>query len=121
MSSTTPPLIQHLDDLDTYAPPGHSGTRNHRLTDRGFCPGFELVHGEVAPGGEAERHHHDGEHQAMFVLAGECTVTLGDHAPRRCGPGTIVRIPPGLDHHVHNHGDVPLRVLIVYSPPLPRR
>jgi quercetin dioxygenase-like cupin family protein len=114
-------LIEHLDDLAGYVPPGHSGTRNHRLTDRAFCPGFEMVLGQVEPGGEAERHHHDREHQAMFVLGGHCTVTLGDAAPQACGPGTIVRIPPGLDHHVRSDGDEALRVLIVYSPPLPPR
>ena len=117
----TVPRIENIDDLPRYEPPGHSGTRNRRLTDRAFCPGFELVMGEVAPGGEAERHHHDGEHQAMVVLEGECQVTLGDDAPQRCGPGAIVRIPPGLDHHVLNDGELPLKVLIVYSPPLPAR
>ena len=115
------PLIEHIDELTPYVPPGHSGTENRRLTDRSFCAGFELVMGEVAPGGEAEPHHHDREHQAMFVLAGHCTVTLGDEPPRRCGPGTIVRIPPTVDHHVLSDGDEPLRVLIVYSPPLPKR
>ena len=57
----------------------------------------------------------------MYVLSGQCTVALGDDAPMRCGPGTIIRIPPGVDHHVLSDGDEPLRVLIVYSPPLPRR
>ena len=37
------PRIDHLDRLPFYEPPGHSGTRNRRLTDRDFCPGFELV------------------------------------------------------------------------------
>lgn len=121
MSSTASPLIEHLDDLARYVPPAHSGTENRRLSDRHFCPGFELVLGEVAPGGEAQRHHHDAEHQVIYVLDGSCLVTLGDAAPRRCTPGSVVRIPPGLDHHVHNDGDVTLRVVLVYSPPLPPR
>jgi quercetin dioxygenase-like cupin family protein len=121
MSGTAAPLIQHVDDLDRYVPPNHSGTENRRLADRTFCAGFELVLGEVAPGGEAARHHHDAEHQVMVVLDGTCTVTLGDAPPRRCGPGTVVRIPPRLDHHVLNDGDALLRVMLVYSPPLPPR
>ena len=119
--STTPPLIEHLEALPLYVPPGHSGTQNRRLTDRAFCENFELVLGEVAPGGEAETHHHDREHQAMYVLAGQCTVMLGDDGPVICGPGTIIRIPPHLEHEVLNSGDVPLNLLIVYSPPLARR
>lgn len=114
-------LIAHEGRLSKYGPPGHTGTVNVRLTDSDFCPGFEMVLGRLEPGAEAHRHSHDVEHQAMYVLKGSALVTLGDAAPRDCGPGTIVRIPPGLDHHVLNDCDEPLELLIVYSPPLPPR
>ena len=52
---------------------------------------------------------------------GETEVTLGDDAPVVCGPGTIIRIPPKLDHRVVSTGESALKVLIVYSPPLPPR
>ena len=114
-------LIVHEGKLAKYEPPGHTGTVNVRLTDRGFCAGFEMVLGRLAPGAEAHRHHHDTEHQAMYVLKGSARVTLGEDAPRDCGPGTIIRIPPGLAHHVANAADAPLELMIVYSPPLPPR
>ncbi len=115
------PLIEHRDELARYGPPGHAGTVNVRLVDAAFGGGFELIHGTVAPGGQADRHHHIDEHQTIYVLAGEGQVALGDKPAVACGPGTIIRIPPGLDHEVVNAGDVPLKVLIVYSPPLPPR
>ena len=115
------PVIEHMDDLDKYGPPGHAGTVNVRLCDKQFCDAFELVHGEIAPGGTADRHHHDTEHQAMFVLSGMARVTLSDDPPVDCAPGTIVRLPPKLDHHVLSVGPEPLKLLIVYSPPLPKR
>jgi mannose-6-phosphate isomerase-like protein (cupin superfamily) len=69
----------------------------------------------------AYRHADDREHQIIYVVEGGGEVALGGDAPVTCGPGTIIRIPPGLDHEVVNQGATPLKVLIVYSPPLPPR
>jgi quercetin dioxygenase-like cupin family protein len=113
--------ILHEDDLDKYAPPEHTGTVNVRLADRRFCDNFEMVLGRLEPGAEAHRHHHEHEYQAMYVLKGTASITLGDSAPVDCGPGTVVRIPPGLDHYLVNDGGETLEVMIVYSPPLAPR
>ena len=115
------PLIEHADELSRYAPPDHHGTVNVRLVEKDFCGSFELVRGIVQPGGEAEPHHHDPEHQVMYVISGQCEVTMGEDDPVLCGPGTIVRIPPRLVHRVQCVGGEPLDVVIVYSPPLPER
>ena len=111
-------LIQHLDDMARYAPPDHRGTVNVRLVDKAFCGTFEMNHGTVQPGGEAEPHLHEHEHQVFYVLEGACDVTLGDDPPVRCGPGTVVRIPPRLMHRVVAVGDTPMKGIIIYSPPL---
>ena len=115
----TDTLIENLRDLPRYAPPGHTGTENARLVAAAMTDGrFEMVHGRLAPGGHAARHHHDAAFQAMLVLAGAAEVTLADAPARRCGPGDIVRIPPGLDHEVTSLGPEPLELVIVYSPPV---
>ena len=111
-------LIQHLDSMTRYAPPDHRGTVNVRLVDASFCGRFEMNHGTVQPGGEAEPHLHETEHQVFYVLEGECEVTLGDDDPVRCGPGTVVRIPPRLLHRVVAVGERAMRGIIIYSPPL---
>jgi quercetin dioxygenase-like cupin family protein len=113
--------VLHIDDLAAYAPPGHAGTRNVRLVDKGWCGRFEMVLGRLEPGGVAHGHAHDVEHQAMYVIAGTCEVVLDDAAPVPCGPGSVVRIPPGVHHEVVVTGDTTLELLIVYSPPLPAR
>lgn len=115
------PFIEHQNDLAKYGPPGHAGTVNIRLCEKTFCEGFELVLGEIAPGGEAYKHHHETEYQAMYVLQGTARVALADDPAIDCPPGTIVRLPPKLDHHVLSLGPEPLKILIVYSPPLPMR
>lgn len=113
-------VVEHISAMPTYEPPGHSGTSNVRLVDRRFAGDYELVLGTIEPGGTAARHSHGKESQAMYVIAGRARVALGDGPPETHGPGTIFRIPPGLDHLVESVGPEPLQLLIVYSPPLPR-
>lgn len=110
--------VEHISEMPTYAPPGHSGTSNVRLVGRDFTGDYELLLGTIEPGGHATRHNHAIETQAMYVLAGRARVALGDQPAETHGPGTIVRIPPGLDHVVESLGPEPLQLLIVYSPPL---
>lgn len=113
--------IRHIDEMEKYSPPGHAGTVNVRLFDRKFCENFEMVLGEIEPGGVAHKHHHDKEHQAMFVLSGRAGVALGEEAAVECGPGSVIELPPMLDHFVESLGPEPLKLMIVYSPPLPKR
>lgn len=93
---------------------------NVRLADGSATDRFEMVLGRIDPGGLAERHRHLEEAQVMYVLAGRARVTLGDGPPHVCGPETIIRIPPGVDHEVESLGPEPLTLIIVYSPPLRR-
>ena len=111
-------LIQHVSELPAYSPPAHSGTVNRRLVGREFGAGFEMILGRVAPGGEASRHYHVDEAQIVYLLKGEADVTLGNSPARRCGPGTVIRIPKRLAHEVVTVGDEALECLVLYAPPL---
>ena len=114
---TADKLIQHISEIPSYSPPAHSGTVNRRLVGREFGAGFEMILGRVAPGGEASRHYHVEEAQIVYNIKGEADVALSDAAPRRCGPGTVIRIPKGLPHEVVTAGDEPLECLVLYAPP----
>lgn len=114
-------LIEHLQDLETYVPPGHDGTVNRRLTTGEFCENFELVHGTLEPGGVAHRHSHENEHQVIYVMAGAADIELGVEPSVKAQAGTVVRIPPGVEHLVTSTGSEPLELVIVYSPPLKRQ
>ena len=116
-----PALIEHIDNVDAVSPPGHTGTVNRRLVGPDFCDGFEMILGSIAPGGEASRHRHEREHQALYVLEGAAVVALGDDDPVLCRPGTVIRIPPGLDHRIVCASDTPLKLIVLYSPPLAAR
>jgi quercetin dioxygenase-like cupin family protein len=111
-------LIAHVSELPIYAPPAHHGTQNRRLVEASFGAGFEMILGSIAPGGEASRHYHADAAQVFYIIAGEALVSLGEESSRRCGAGTIVRIPKGLVHEIVAAGDVPLEVIVLYAPPL---
>jgi quercetin dioxygenase-like cupin family protein len=115
------PPIARQDELPRYSPPGHAGTVNVRLVEKDFCGAFEMIHGTIEPGGEAERHAHDREHQVIYVLDGEADVELGAEPAVRCGAGAVIRIPPKLAHRVVSVGPAPLKLIVLYSPPLPPR
>ena len=111
-------LIQHISELPSYSPPAHSGTVNRRLVGHEFGAGFEMILGQVAPGGEASRHYHVDEAQVVYILKGAADVALGDDPPRRIGAGTVIRIPKGLAHEIVTVGDEALECLVLYAPPL---
>lgn len=70
----------------------------------------------IAPGADAgppERHRGD---QVIYVVEGEAAIRVGE-AERRAGPGALVVIPAGADHHVRNPGRAPLFLVTVYAPP----
>ena len=113
--------IRNWKNLEKYIPPGHDGTINVRLIEKEFCGAFEMVHGTLQPGGIAKAHAHEIEYQVIYVLEGKCEVSLGGKTPVECGPGTIIEIPPKLTHEVVAKGSVPLKVLVIYCPPLPPR
>jgi quercetin dioxygenase-like cupin family protein len=113
--------IIRVAQLPSYTPPGHSGTTNVRLVDGRFNGRFELVLGKLEPGGVADRHHHTSEAQVIYVRSGQARVTLGSDPPQLCGPETVIRIPPGIDHEVVSLGPETLELIIVYSPPLSTR
>lgn len=112
------PLIVHHDDLPTYSPANHSGTVNRRLIDPAFDAGVDMVLGIIEPGGTADRHLHDVEFQAIYVLDGRAQVTIGDEPPYLCEPGHVIRLPPKTIHEVLSLGPDDLRLVVIYSPPL---
>ena len=113
-----PERIRHLDQLPCYAPPGHWGTQNARLTEWHAGGGYEMILGTMTPDGGAERHLHPDNHQAMFILEGEALIEIGDSPAWRCQAGSVIEIPPGIAHRICAHGQSTLRFIVVFSPPL---
>lgn len=111
--------IVHLYDLPSYSPTGHSRTINRRLLGPGTggSSRFEVIYGEIAPGGQADPHAHQIQEQAIYVLAGKAEVEIAGHC-YVVGPQDFIYLPPGTSHKVTSIAESSLKLLIIYSPPL---
>ena len=111
--------ITHLKDLVAYIPPGHSRTTNYRLLGPG--PGgsdrLEVILGQIEYRGQADPHVHPDLEQAFFVLEGKAVVEIAGQA-EVVGPDDFVYLPPAAPHRITPLEGSPLRILIIYSPPL---
>lgn len=111
--------FRRLKEVSPYTPPGHFKTTNYRLLGPGpeGSDRLEIILGQIEYGGQAECHIHENSEQAFFILEGKALVKIGGEE-KVVGPTELVYVPQGMFHEVTPLGDQPLRILIVYAPPL---
>lgn len=90
------------EDVPAYEPAGHAKTRNRCLFVDGYV---EIIEGLIERGGGAERHSHRDHEQLLYVLSG-------------AGVPLLIHYPKGVPHGTGGGIAEPLRLLVVYSPPL---
>lgn len=64
-------------------------------------------------------HVHDNSEEVMFLISGHAKLVIEGEGEWEIGPETAFFAPTGKKHHVENIGTEPLRIVWVYSPPLP--
>jgi quercetin dioxygenase-like cupin family protein len=74
---------------------------------------MELWEQYMPPDGVIPLHYHDCEESLTF-LSGEVEVTLGEER-HRVSADTTVFVPEGALHGVRNVGDVPVRLIAVFT------
>jgi len=106
-------------ELPTYSPPKHSRTTNRRLLGPGPLGSnrLEVILGEVEYGGQADSHVHPDLEQAFFVLQGKAELEI-EGEKGVVGPEDFIFLQPGTVHRVTPLKGPPLKLLIIYSPPL---
>ncbi len=111
--------IVHSYELPTYTPLAHSHTINRRLLGPGPSGSdrVEVVLGEIKFGGQADPHSHSGVEQAFFVIQGKAVVEI-EGKSSIVGPDDFIYLPPGATHRVTPLEGPPLKLLILYAPPL---
>lgn len=112
-------FVTHLSDLSPYSPPGHSRTTNYQLLGPGPSGSdrFEVVLGQIEFGGQANPHVHQELEQAVFVMDGRAVVEI-EGRQEVVGPNDFIYFPGGVRHRIATLEGPPLKLLIVYSPPL---
>ncbi|XKH55164.1 cupin domain-containing protein (plasmid) [Citricoccus nitrophenolicus] len=104
--------------LEPYTPPRHTGTVNHRLLEGSVTEDeFNIVHGAIEYGGEAEAHYHSRSVQFLHLLSGSCRVTLDD-STEELAAGDSVYIPIGVRHRVEVTSPEGITLINVYQPAL---
>ena len=112
-------LISHIDEIETYSPPMHSGTVNRRLVEAAFGAGIEVIYGILDPkDGAGHRHYHETEWQIVLMLEGEGRIELGSDPAVTVRAGSILLIPPKVPHYFEVTSETPAKLLVIYSPPL---
>jgi quercetin dioxygenase-like cupin family protein len=67
--------------------------------------------------GVAEPHYHDPEQQVLYLLEGKCLIEI-EGKSQEMHRGQAAYFAPGQLHKVVPIGG-PIRVIVVYAPPLP--
>ncbi|MBS1895322.1 MAG: cupin domain-containing protein [Actinobacteria bacterium] len=68
----------------------------------------------LAPGHTPQPHAHEHE-QIVYIISGRARFTVGDEAIE-AGPGTLIEVPPGVEHFAETIGDEPCLDLSVFAP-----
>ncbi len=80
--------------------------------------GFIIGCHTMDPGGGAKIHVHQHESEAMFFYQGTGIATIGDEE-YNIEPESVMLAPAKIPHSIKNTGEVPLKFVFVYCPPLP--
>ncbi len=90
------------DRVPAYEPAGHRKTLNRCLFEN---EQVEIIEGNIEAGGGAEEHLHEEHEQVLYVLEGSETPVL-------------IYYPRGTPHGTSGGVSQPLKLLVIYSPPL---
>ena len=64
-------------------------------------------------------HVHEESEEVLFLISGRAKIVIEGVGEWEIGPETAFYSPRGIKHRVENIGNEPLRIVWVYSPPLP--
>ncbi len=65
-------------------------------------------------------HVHTESEEVLFLISGRAKIVIEGEGEWEIGPETAFYSPIGVKHRVENIGNEPLRIVWVYSPPLPQ-
>jgi quercetin dioxygenase-like cupin family protein len=100
--------VYHLPGRDWYYLIGPINTDAKNLA-------FGLA--EFHPGETAPAHTHDTQEEIIYILEGKGDFITAEQV-HALAPGVAVFIPPGLEHRIVVHGDQPLKLVTLFSPPV---
>ena len=111
-------LLIDPNNLETYSPPRHAETVNHRLWPQTDGPApIEVIHGFLGPNGGAEAHYHAESDQMIYMLSGIMRLE-GQKDSVELHKGQFIFLPKGLEHRVHILNPEGVKCIVMYMPRL---
>ncbi len=116
--NSIPNYFVNPQSVTHYSPANHVGTTNYRLigAETVGAKHIEMILGVIEKGKGALPHSHPGIEQVCYLLEGSALAEVGDQA-RELGPGDCCFFPADMRHTFTVTSDIPVRVLVIYSPP----
>jgi quercetin dioxygenase-like cupin family protein len=109
--------VAHESDREWAAHPRFANILMKQLLTSAENPHASISRVRVPPGAVIGWHHHAGQIETVYVLAGESTLTLGESDVPFCA-GQVVAIPSELKHTLRNAGPATVELLCIFTPPL---
>ena len=110
--------IYHKEDAEVVRIEGEAPRTLYTLVEPNtvgtehFSMGLE----EVDPNSEIPLHSHSESEEIIFVYGGHGKAFVGDEVAD-LKPGTVIYLPPNVEHRFVNTGDEPLWITWTLSPP----
>ncbi len=102
-------------EQEEYVHPDHKLFFMRDVVTAAINPHLSLHRGRIEPDGEIIAHIH--EHcETIYILAGEVICIL-DGEETTLGAGNCIVAPPQVERGFKNSGDIPVELLIVFTPP----
>ncbi len=112
-------IVRHMAEVLWENPPAHSPGALSKMLVRPENADTKMLDHRISsyqPMAYVESHTHKVQEQIYHVLEGEGLMELDGerHVVRE---GHVIYIPPGVEHAIHNTGQVDLRFLVITTPP----
>jgi quercetin dioxygenase-like cupin family protein len=105
------------EDVPSYSPANHEGTKNYRLVGPGENGSqfMEIVYGDIQRHAGAVAHAHPGMEQAVYVIEGEATAEI-DGVKHHVSTGDLMFFPAEVFHDIQVITER-IKLLVIYAPP----
>ena len=105
------------EDVPSYSPANHSGTRNYRLVAPGVNGSrfMEIIYGDIERHAGSVAHAHPGMEQATYVIEGEATAEV-DGTVYHVRTGDVLFFPSEVFHDLKVISER-IKLLVIYAPP----
>jgi len=81
--------------------------------------GFSMGQNVTAVGSQIPEHAHESSEEGMYIISGQGRLVT-EEGEEELHAGMAIYMPPGVRHSILNTGDEDLKLVWVYSPPLPQ-